>query len=606
MSGASEVPAARDGAGDALVIEDLEVSFGSARPAVGGVTIRVRPGEIVAVVGESGSGKTMTAMAALGLLPPLARWAGRVEVAGLDLRSLGRDELRSVRGRDIAMVFQEPMTALNPVFTVGWQVAEALQVHDQGRSRPQALRRAAELLRLAGISDPERRLGQYPHELSGGLRQRVMIAMAIACDPKVLVADEATTALDVTVQAEILDLLRRIRSELGTAILVITHNMGVVADIADRVVVMHDGVIVEEAAVDDLFGRPAAEYTQSLLASVPRLAPHPRGARLRDEPGTGGESAGGESAGGEWADGEPPGGGRAGSAGAPVLALDHLTLDFGSRASGTLRAVDDVSLAIAPGEILGLVGESGSGKSTVGRCAIGLLRPTSGAVRLLGEDLAASRGRRLQGLRRRCGIVFQDPGSSLDPRMTIEECVAEPLVIAGTGRAGRAGRVAELLASVRLDPAVRSRYPHELSGGQRQRVSIARAIALRPELLVADEPTSALDVSVQATVLDLLLDLQAELGFACLFITHDLAVVSFLADRIAVMRSGRLVELGPRDDVLFAPRHAYTQRLVAAAPVPDPAEQRQRRLARLSLAPERSLEAGLSSEPGLSTGGPAA
>ena len=273
VSGEQPVRAERDGAGDALVIDDLEVSFGAARPAVGGVTIRVRPGEIVAVVGESGSGKTMTAMAALGLLPPLARWAGRVEVAGLDLRSLGRDELRAVRGRDIAMVFQEPMTALNPVFTVGWQVAEALQVHDQGLSRPQALRRAAELLRLAGISDPERRLGQYPHELSGGLRQRVMIAMAIACDPKVLVADEATTALDVTVQAEILDLLRRIRAELGTAILVITHNMGVVADIADRVVVMHDGVIVEEAAVDDLFGRPAAEYTQSLLASGAEAGP---------------------------------------------------------------------------------------------------------------------------------------------------------------------------------------------------------------------------------------------------------------------------------------------------------------------------------------------
>jgi peptide/nickel transport system ATP-binding protein len=567
--------AVRAGA-DALVIQDLEVSFGQSRPAVGGVTIRVRPGEIVAVVGESGSGKTMTAMAALGLLPPMARWAGRVEVAGLDLRSLGREELRAVRGRDIAMVFQEPMTALNPVFTVGWQVAEALRVHDRALTKAQALVRAGELLRLAGITDPERRLGQYPHELSGGLRQRVMIAMAIACDPKVLVADEATTALDVTVQAEILDLLRRIRAELGTAIVVITHNMGVVADIADRVVVMRDGVIVEEAGVDDLFGRPAAEYTQALLASVPRLAPHPRGARLlaRDE-ADGDEPA--ESAAG----GGPAGGDVAG--GEPVLALDHLTLDFGSRASGTLRAVDDVSLAIAPGEILGLVGESGSGKSTVGRCAIGLLRPTAGTVRLLGQDLAASRGRRLSGLRRRCGIVFQDPGSSLDPRMTIEECVAEPLVIAGTDRAGRAARVAGLLESVRLDPVVRGRYPHELSGGQRQRVSIARAIALRPELLVADEPTSALDVSVQATVLDLLLDLQAELGFACLFITHDLAVVSFLADRIAVMRSGRLVEIGPRDEVLFAPQHPYTQRLVAAAPVPDPAEQRERRQARLSM-----------------------
>jgi peptide/nickel transport system ATP-binding protein len=580
----------------ALVIEDLAVTFGrdaGTRPAVGGVTISLRPGEIVAVVGESGSGKTMTAMATLGLLPPTARWTGRIEVAGLDLRSLRREDLRAVRGRDIAMVFQEPMTALNPVFTVGWQVTEALRVHDRAMTRAQALRRAGELLRLAGITDPERRLRQFPHELSGGLRQRVMIAMAIACDPKVLVADEATTALDVTVQAEILDLLRGIRSQLGTAILVITHNMGVVADIADRVVVMHDGVIVEQAPVEDLFRRPAAPYTRALLAAVPRLAPHQRGARLLERPAPSAPpSSGGPSP--ELAQTElaspratptaSPAAGVPANPAEPVLALDHLTLDFGSPRRGGLRAVDDVTLALAPGEIVGLVGESGSGKSTVGRCAIGLLRPSSGTVRLLGQDLSAVHGKRLAGLRHRCGIVFQDPGSSLDPRMTIEECVAEPLIIAqSAGRGQRARRVAELLESVRLDPAVARRYPHELSGGQRQRVSIARAIALAPELLVADEPTSALDVSVQATVLDLLLDLQAELGFACLFITHDLAVVSFLADRIAVMRAGRLVEVGPRDQVLFAPEDDYTRRLVAAAPVPDPQEQRERRLARLSL-----------------------
>jgi peptide/nickel transport system ATP-binding protein len=552
----------------ALDIEDLVVSFGGTR-AVDGVSLSVARGEIVAIVGESGSGKSMTAMAAMGLLPPSATWTGEITVGGTPLRGLSPAQLRKLRGSRIAMVFQEPMTALNPSFTIGWQVAEAVRVHDRSVSRSDATKKAAELLSLAGIPDPERRLDQYPHELSGGLRQRVMIAIAIACDPAVLIADEATTALDVTVQAEILDLLREIRDRLGTAICVITHNMGVVADSADRVIVMHDGKIVEQAPVEDLFHRPADEYTRTLLASVPRMEPHPD----KVSPETG--------------DGEP------------VLAVENLTVDFGSRVGGSLRAVDNVSFTLHAGEILGLVGESGSGKSTVGRCAMGLLTPSSGSVRLLGEELPVgrrpvARGRRLRRLRQRCGIVFQDPGSSLDPRMTIEECVAEPLVIARAGnREQRAARVADLLESVRLDPAVRTRYPHELSGGQRQRISIARAIALRPELLVADEPTSALDVSVQATVLDLLLDLQADLGFACLFITHDLAVVSFLAHRVAVMRSGKMVETGERDQVLFAPADDYTRRLVASAPVPDPVEQRQRRAERLSL--RSGLEQGAAS-----------
>jgi peptide/nickel transport system ATP-binding protein len=538
-----------------LLVKDLVVSFDGAR-AVDGVSLSVAPGEIVAIVGESGSGKSMTAMAAMGLLPPTATWTGDISVGGTSLRDLSAAQRRKLRGAQIAMVFQEPMTALNPSFTVGWQVAEAVRVHDRSVSRSAALRRAAELLSLAGIPDPDKRLGQFPHELSGGLRQRVMIAIAIACDPAVLIADEATTALDVTVQAEILDLLRSIRQRLGTAILVITHNMGVVADSADRVVVMHDGKIVEQAPVEDLFHQPAEEYTRTLLASVPRLAPRPD--KTAFVPADGDET--------------------------PVLALENLTVDFGSRVSGSLRAVDNVSLSLGKGEILGLVGESGSGKSTVGRCAIGLLSPSAGSVRLLGESLTSARGGKLRRLRQRCGIVFQDPGSSLDPRMTIAECIAEPLVIARAGnRAQRAARVTELLESVRLDPATAGRYPHELSGGQRQRISIARALALRPEVLVADEPTSALDVSVQATVLDLLLDLQAELGFACLFITHDLAVVSFLAHRVAVMRSGKLVEIGGRDQVLFSPAADYTRRRVASAPVPDPGEQRQRRAARLSL-----------------------
>jgi peptide/nickel transport system ATP-binding protein len=566
----------------ALRITDLVVSFGDSR-AVDGVSLSVAPGEIVALVGESGSGKTMTAMAAMGLLPPIARQTGSIEIAGTGISGLSPRQFRDIRGRRVAMVFQEPMTALNPAFTVGWQVAEAIRVHDRSVSRAAALDRAAELLQLAGIPDPQRRLRQFPHELSGGLRQRVMIAIAIACDPAVLIADEATTALDVTVQAEILDLLREIRDRLGTAILVITHNMGVVADSADRVIVMHDGKIVEEAAVGDLFHRPAAGYTRTLLAAVPRLERHPRGARMTARPAssTAAEQAASPATTPQPANKAAPALAQTGSE--PVLAIDDITVDFGSRAR-RLRAVDGVSFTLDAGEILGLVGESGSGKSTVGRCAMGLLSPTSGSVRLLGEDLSRARGRSLHRLRQRCGIVFQDPGSSLDPRMTIEECIAEPLVIARSGsRQSRAARVTELLRSVRLDSAVRARYPHELSGGQRQRVSIARALALAPELLVADEPTSALDVSVQATVLDLLLDLQAELGFACLFITHDLAVVSFLAQRVAVMQSGRLVEAGERDQVLFAPAENYTRRLVAAAPVPDPEEQRRRRAERLVL-----------------------
>jgi peptide/nickel transport system ATP-binding protein len=539
-----------------LAIEDLKVSFTSGREsvrAVDGVTIEVAPGEIVAVVGESGSGKSVTSMSTLGLLPPTAQVTGTVRVGGVDVMTLDGPRLRAIRGAEIAMVFQEPMTALNPAFTVGWQVAEALRLHVDDLSKQQALDRAAELLEMVGIRDARRRLGQFPHELSGGLRQRVVIAMAIACEPKILIADEATTALDVTVQAEILDLLRDLRDRFGMAMLVITHNMGVVADIADRVVVMYQGKVVEQAAVEDLFARPVADYTKRLLASVPRLARG--GHRVRATPAE--ETA------------------------APALRLEHLSVEFRGKGRSRTRAVDDVSLTIAQGEVLGLVGESGSGKSTVGRAAIGLLKPTSGTVRLLGESLGDARGRDLRRLRRRCGIVFQDPASSLDPRMTVGDCVAEPLVINGIG--DRTERVVALLKSVELDPALRRRHPHELSGGQRQRVGIARALALEPQLVIADEPTSALDVSVQAAVLEVFLELQERLGFACLFITHDLAVVGRVSDRVAVMNAGRVVEEGPRDDVLFDAREEYTRRLVTSAPVPDPVEQRRRRAERHGL-----------------------
>jgi ABC-type glutathione transport system ATPase component len=536
-----------------LAIEDLSVSFTSGREtvrAVDGVSVTVAPGEIVAVVGESGSGKSVTSMSTLGLLPPTATVSGTVRVGGVDVTTLDGAGLRAIRGAEVAMVFQEPMTALNPAFTVGWQVAEALRLHLPDLSRKQALDRAAELLEMVGIRDARRRLGQFPHELSGGLRQRVVIAMAIACEPKVLIADEATTALDVTVQAEILDLLRDLRARFGMAMLVITHNMGVVADIADRVVVMYQGKVVEQAPVADLFTRPEADYTKRLLAAVPRLTPGER----RGEVGAGGAAA---------------------------LELENLVVEFRGKGGSRFRAVDDVSLTIAEGEVLGLVGESGSGKSTVGRAAIGLVKPASGTVRLLGESLSDARGRTLRRLRRRCGVVFQDPASSLDPRMTVGDCVAEPLVINGVG--DRADRVAELLKSVELDPALRRRHPHELSGGQRQRVGIARALALDPRLVIADEPTSALDVSVQAAVLEVFLELQERLGFACLFITHDLAVVGRVSHRVAVMNEGRLVEVGDRDDVLFDSQEEYTRRLVTSAPVPDPVEQRQRRAERRRL-----------------------
>jgi peptide/nickel transport system ATP-binding protein len=534
-----------------LAIENLSVSFTSGREsvrAVDGVSIEVKPGEIVAVVGESGSGKSVTSMSTLGLLPPTAKVSGKVQVGGVDVMTLDGRRLRALRGAEVAMVFQEPMTALNPAFTVGWQVAEALRLHIEDLSRKQALERAAELLEMVGIRDARQRLGQFPHELSGGLRQRVVIAMAIACEPKILIADEATTALDVTVQAEILDLLRDLRTRFGMSMLVITHNMGVVADIADRVVVMYQGKVVEQAAVEDLFARPAADYTKRLLAAVPRLAPEQH--RTRVTP----------------------------SEKSVALSLENLVVEFRGKGGSRIRAVDDVSLTIAKGEVLGLVGESGSGKSTVGRAAIGLVKPTSGAVGLLGESLSDARGRDLRRLRRRCGIVFQDPASSLDPRMTVGDCVAEPLVINGVG--DRTERVVALLKSVELDPDLRRRHPHELSGGQRQRIGIARALALDPQLVIADEPTSALDVSVQAAVLEVFLELQERLGFACLFITHDLAVVGRVSDRVAVMNGGRLVEVGDRDDVLFDSREEYTRRLVTSAPVPDPVEQRRRRAER--------------------------
>jgi peptide/nickel transport system ATP-binding protein len=564
-----------------LRIRDLSVTFttGSGEvPAVRGIDLEVRRGRVVALVGESGSGKSVTSLSVLGLLPSTARVTGSVELADgdalRDVVSTPEDQLVDLRGRVASMVFQEPMTALNPTMTLGDQIAEAVLNHERV-PRAAARERAVELLRSVGLPEPERRAGQYPHELSGGQRQRVVIAVALACEPQLIVADEPTTALDVTVQAGILDLLRELVAERGTALLLVTHNMGVVADLADEVAVMSGGRIVEHGPVEQVLLSPAHEYTRALLDAVPAVPP-----------ASGGSTNGvGSAGGGSTSDGS------AGESDPREVVLDLRGVSLDYRVQGRhVRAVERLDLTVRAGEMLGLVGESGSGKSTAGRACLGLLTPTEGEVLLLGTSVARARGRARRRLLADVGVVFQDPGGSLDPRRLVGESIAEPLAIHGRdGRrltaAEKRARVRELLDAVRLPAGAERRYPHEFSGGQRQRIGLARALALRPRLLVADEPTSALDVSVQAEVLQVLRDLHAELGFGCLFISHDLGVVHELTDRVAVLRSGRLVESGPTAQVFSAPREPYTAELLASVPTPDPAAQRARRAARQRLAP---------------------
>jgi ABC-type glutathione transport system ATPase component len=544
-----------------LQIRDLTVEFtvdGAWIPAVRGADLDLARGEVLALVGESGSGKSTLAMAVPGLLADNARVSGSILLDGAELAGAGESELTKVRGGQVGVVFQEPMTAFNPVYTIGWQIAEAVLMH-RDVSAAEARARAVELLELVDMPDPAARVDYYPHQLSGGQRQRAMIAQALACDPGLLIADEPTTALDVTVQAEILDLIRDLRGRVNAAILLITHDMGVVADLADSVMVMKDGAVVESAPSATLFSSPREPYTRALLAAVPYLG----GGRIEvtetvpiPEP--------------------PP-------APVPALALCQATIEFKSRGKSTFRAVDAVSLEVGDGEVVGLVGESGSGKSTLGKAAVGLVRLTSGSVALAGIDITGLSQRGLREPRKKVGVVFQDPGSSLNPRWPVGQAIAEPLALhTGLSAAQRTARVDELLDQVQLARGLRNRYPHQLSGGQRQRVGIARALALNPALVIADEPTSALDVSVQARVLRLLRELQAEHGFACLFISHDLAVVEELSDRIAVLQSGRLVECGPTEQVLNRPAEAYTARLIAAVPVPDPVEQERRREQRLA------------------------
>ncbi|WP_159806105.1 dipeptide ABC transporter ATP-binding protein [Cellulomonas citrea] len=543
-----------------LTVRDLTVTFtvdeGRAPDvhAITGLSFDLYPGEVLAVVGESGSGKSVSSLALLGLLPRTATVTGSARLGDLELLGLSRKELADVRGRRISMIFQDPSNSLDPVFTIGYQLREVLRRHQPQLDRAQRQARAAELLAMVELPDPEQRLRFYPHQLSGGQAQRVMIAMALASDPEVLVADEPTTALDVTVQQEVLDVLRRLQARTGTAIVLITHDMGVVADLADRVIVLRRGLPVEHAPVRELFAAPTQEYTRTLLQAVPRL-----GAPARPDP--------------------------ADKRDRPVLDVVDLVVEYRGRRSGVVRAVDGVDLEVLPGEIVALVGESGSGKSTLGRCALGLAPITSGSVEVVGALLGQASPKALRAARRRIGVVFQNPAATLNPRYTVGQSVAEPLAVHG-GLRGEAlkRRVAELFEQVELPAAWAGRYPHELSGGQQQRVSIARAVSLDPQLLIADEPTSALDVSVQATVLELFAQVQARLRFACLFISHDLAVVDTLADRVAVMQHGRIVELDERSRVLSSPRDPYTRRLLDAALVADPDEQTRRREERLARA----------------------
>lgn len=534
--------------------KELSVDFwvdGEWVMAASGINFGVKPGEVLAIVGESGSGKSTSAMSLLGLLPVNGRATGSVLLEGEELIGADKKRLREVRGKKIAVIFQEPMTALNPVYTVGFQITEALQIHHKGMTKAQAKKRSLELLAMVELPDPEKAFNSYPHQLSGGQRQRAMIAQSISCDPLLLIADEPTTALDVTVQAEILELLRNLNKRLNSAIILITHDMGVVADLSDHMIVMKDGVVVENGSTEQIFEAPRHEYTKALLAAVPHLGAAP----VRESKITTNVE--------------------------PTLRLEGLNIEYPKRGKvPAFLAVKNASLEIYPGEVLGLVGESGSGKTTIGRAVVGLLPIKSGQLSVAGQKMVGVSKKELLAVRRNIGIVFQDPGSSLNPRWPIGQSIAEPLLLAGSNAEDRSKRVSELLDLVELPKTYRNRYPHELSGGQRQRVGIARALALSPKLLVADEPTSALDVSVQARVLELLQQIQKEQQFATLFISHDLAVVDLLSDRIAVMQFGEIVEQGQKDQILRNPQHEYTKKLIAAVPVPDPKEQRQRREAR--------------------------
>lgn len=544
-----------------LKVVDLGITFaadeGDVR-AVDGVSMYLDPGEILALVGESGSGKSVTARAVLGLLPETATATGAILVEGTNVVGLHGAKLRQLRGERVSMVFQEPSGSLNPVYPIWWQIGEGLRAHNPKITKKEIREQAIRSLKTVGIPDAEKRIDYYPHEFSGGQKQRIVIAMALAMGADLIIADEPTTALDVTVQAEILALLREIRDEYNTSILLITHNMGVVADLADSVAVMYRGHIIERAPAAELFYAPIQDYTKQLLAAVPHLGQNSASVSLSDRDL-------------DAIDTRP----------ALVTAQGMEVTYPGRLGSPAFKAVRGVDLTIHEGEVFGLVGESGSGKTTIGRAMAGLETVTGGSLNVLGIEMRGFKEKKFRPLRRDIGFVFQDPATSFDPHQTVGQAISEPMDVHRRDMSAQArrARVRELLEAVQLPAAYEKRFPHELSGGQRQRISFARALALQPKLLIADEPTSALDVSVQAKVLDLFKELQAEFGFACLFITHDLAVVDMLAHRIGVLHRGQLLESGRGSDILQNPTHAYTKRLIASLPVPDPAVQAERRVA---------------------------
>ncbi|TYB97065.1 ABC transporter ATP-binding protein [Micromonospora sp. WP24] len=610
-----------------LELRDLDTDIALRRGtvhALDGVSLEVMPGETLGVVGESGSGKTMTALSIMGLLPQGGRvTGGQILFEGRDLRSLPADEVRRTRGVRMGMVFQDPLTSLNPTMRIGYQVAEPLRVHE-GAGKAEARERAVEILRRVGMPRPDRIVDNYPHELSGGMRQRVAIAMALVCSPRLLIADEPTTALDVTTQRQILELIDDLREEFGMAVILVTHDLGVIAGRADRVAVMYAGRVVETAATAELFRSPRHRYTEALMEALPETAVREAGkeARLYSIPGlppdlsrplTGCRFAprcrhvtdecrstdvalsGGEH---QFACLHPVSGTPSGpvtlpapavrepapveaaapvrveSTATPVLSVRNLVKNYAAHGRGLLRrnagqvsAVADVSFEVAPGETFGLVGESGCGKSTVGRLAVGLERPSAGQILLDGSDLAGLTGRERRRMHRQVQLMFQDSYAAMNPRMRVDAILAEPLEIQKVGDgAARRARITSLLDQVGLSRRVLERYPHEFSGGQLQRIGLARSLALQPRLIVGDEPVSALDVSIQAQVLNLMRDLQRELGLAYVFISHDLSVVDYMADRIGVMYLGKLVEVGPAREVVRAARHPYTQALIDAVP----------------------------------------